>query len=97
MGEWKIESHDCAASTADSYGSNYLNCHVTIERQSTFYVANILVPMALTSMVTLVVFIIPANSGEKTGFLLKIYISTSVYLNFIVDFLPKSMVKVRTV
>ena len=95
-GEWNITDYRCKSLTA-SRGSNKLRCCITIDRKDTFYVANIVIPMILTSLVTLTVFVIPAQSGEKTSFLLNVYISTSVFLNFIVDYVPRSMSTVSNV
>ncbi|XP_012944724.1 neuronal acetylcholine receptor subunit beta-3-like [Aplysia californica] len=92
--EWTLLSFDCIDSENPVASAQIVICSIRMRRRSTFYVINIVVPMLLTSVMTLVVFLLPAESGEKMSFLVSLYVSTSVFLNFMVDFLPRSMDKV---
>ena len=93
--EWVIQTYGCYTPEVRSLGSYILNCNIGIKRQSSFYVANIIVPMTITNVLTSMVFLIPTGSGEKIAYLLNVYISTSIFLDSIDDYLPKSMEKVR--
>ncbi|CAL1543346.1 unnamed protein product [Lymnaea stagnalis] len=55
----------------------------TVRRHSTYYVITIIFPMVLTSVLIPLVFLIPAYTGEKISYLIAIFTSTAVFLNFI--------------
>lgn len=86
--EWLLLQNGCA-SKQDSF--MYVECFVSIQRRSTFYVANLIIPMMFTSAMTLMVFWIPAETGEKMSFLVSVFVSTFVFLNYIVETVPRSM------
>ncbi|XP_046544457.1 CHRNA7-FAM7A fusion protein-like [Haliotis rubra] len=67
---------------------------LTLKRQSLFYVLSIIIPMALTSIMNAFVFILPANSGEKVSFLVSIFVSHAVFLNFVYDIMPRTSTRV---
>ncbi|XP_046571058.1 CHRNA7-FAM7A fusion protein-like [Haliotis rubra] len=67
---------------------------LTLERQSLFYVLSIIIPMALTSIMNAFVFIFPADSGEKVSFLISIFVSHAVFLNFVYDIMPRTSTRV---
>lgn len=70
---------------------NYVTCYVQIRRRSAFYVANLIAPMTLTSLMTILVFWIPAETEEKISFLVSLFTSTSVFLNYVIDMIPRSI------
>ncbi|XP_067684329.1 5-hydroxytryptamine receptor 3A-like [Haliotis asinina] len=67
---------------------------LTLKRQSLFYVLSIIIPMALTSIMNAFVFILPADSGEKVSFLVSIFVSHAVFLNFVYDIMPRTSTRV---
>ncbi|KAH9507924.1 Acetylcholine receptor subunit alpha [Bulinus truncatus] len=93
-GEWVLQRHWCSANVAHvSPPFVYVTCSIGMRRCSLFFVLNLIGPMAMTSVMTLLVFWIPARSGEKIGYVLSMYTSTSVFLSFIVERIPKNMDK----
>ncbi|XP_059165307.1 acetylcholine receptor subunit delta-like [Physella acuta] len=72
---------------------NYTECWFSMERRSIFYVASLLVPVILISTMTDLVFCIPAESGEKISYVISIFLSMTVFVNFLVEFVPRSMGK----
>ncbi|CAG5122897.1 unnamed protein product [Candidula unifasciata] len=87
-GEWELQPRGCFSKDD---GKTYIECFLYIKRRSSFYVTNLVVPMVFTSAMTLIVFWIPAESGEKISFLVSVFVSTSVFLNYIVETIPRSM------
>lgn len=87
-GEWHLDPRGCFSKDGVS---TYIECFLFIHRRSSFYVTNLIVPMVFTSAMTLTVFWIPAESGEKISFLVSVFVSTSVFLNYIVETIPRSM------
>lgn len=74
-----------------------LRWRMTLRRQSHFYVANLLIPLMQTSLMTLLVFWIPAESGEKMSYVVSMFVSTSVFLFTINDEMPRSIRELPTI
>ncbi|KAH9514900.1 hypothetical protein Btru_021305 [Bulinus truncatus] len=88
-GEWTILSRDVRNTL---YGGTYPNvkAKVRMRRNSVFYFVTILAPLVVTTAMTSFVFCIPPGSGERISFLVTIFVSNAVFLNFIADTIPRS-------
>ncbi|CAL1548614.1 unnamed protein product, partial [Lymnaea stagnalis] len=95
-GEWAIISWNASRSWWQG-DLHFLAYVIKIERHSTYYVANLLTPICLTAVMTLLVFWIPAESGEKMSFLVSMFVSTSVFLYTINDVMPRSINTLPTI
>ncbi|CAL1542155.1 unnamed protein product, partial [Lymnaea stagnalis] len=89
---WVLVSYVCNTQ-ASHYQPifDYIVCTVKMSRRSAFYVVNLIGPMAMTSLVTLVVFWLPAEGGEKMTFVVSMFLSSSVFYNYILEIMPRSM------
>ena len=74
------------------YGEPYsfVMFEVSIQRKFYYHLINILLPCTLMSGLILLVFKLPAESGEKTGLGITILLSFSVFLLMIAETLPKT-------
>ncbi|CAG5132660.1 unnamed protein product, partial [Candidula unifasciata] len=91
-GEWTIASKSMHSVSIDGQlGANIISFTMKIERRPLFYVLCVLAPMILTALVTSVVFWIPPSSGEKISFLVTVFVSEAVFLNFIAGTMPRNM------
>ncbi|XP_046561763.1 neuronal acetylcholine receptor subunit beta-3-like [Haliotis rubra] len=61
-----------------------------LKRKSMFYIVSIILPMTLLSVLNACVFLLPADSGEKMSYLISIFVSYAVFMNFVNDSIPKS-------
>ena len=61
---------------------------LTLDRLSSFYVVYIILPMLALSVLFLLVFFIPVDSGERMGFGVSILLSLTVYLLVIFEIVP---------
>ena len=86
--EWNVTKYECMGTN-----NNEIACHLHISRNGAFYLVNIMLPMFMTHFATSFVFLLPV--GEKISYLTNIFISTSVFLAFIIDILPTAMEKVN--
>ncbi|XP_021358068.1 uncharacterized protein LOC110453448 [Mizuhopecten yessoensis] len=59
-----------------------------LERKRAFYVTNIILPVTLTAILNVLVFMIPNDSGEKIGYALTILLALAVLLTMIADSMP---------
>lgn len=61
---------------------------VTLRRRTLFYALNLLVPCVLISSLTLLLFILPAQSGEKIGLGITILLSLTVFMLLVAEIMP---------
>nr|KAI8728742.1 neuronal acetylcholine receptor subunit alpha-7-like [Biomphalaria glabrata] len=66
----------------------------TLRRNHLYYVITIIFPLVLTSLMIPLVFLIPASTGEKISYLVAIFTSTAIFLNFICDVMPRGLYEV---
>ena len=62
-----------------------------LRRRTTFYIMCLVTPMVLTSYANTLVFLVPLQSGEKVSFLVTLFVSTSVYVSFFSEVMPRSL------
>ncbi|CAL1547520.1 unnamed protein product, partial [Lymnaea stagnalis] len=84
-GEWTLQSLQYEIVTKKSILplANFPVYSFTLTRRSTYYVITIIFPMILTSAMIHLVFVIPTKTGEKISYLVAIFTSTAIFLNFI--------------
>ncbi|XP_046368618.2 neuronal acetylcholine receptor subunit alpha-6-like [Haliotis rufescens] len=70
--------------------SSLVSFEFFLKRKSMFYIVSIIFPMALLSLLNACVFLLPADSGEKMSYLISIFVSYAVFMNFVNDSIPKS-------
>ncbi|KAH9514901.1 hypothetical protein Btru_021306 [Bulinus truncatus] len=85
QGEWSILSREISKFV---YVDDYLylpgiQAKVHLRRNPVFYVMSILGPLVVTSAMTSFVFCIPPDSGDRVAFLVTIFVSNALFLNFI--------------
>ncbi|XP_033837108.1 neuronal acetylcholine receptor subunit alpha-7-like [Periophthalmus magnuspinnatus] len=61
---------------------------VTLRRRTLFYALNLLIPCVLLSSMTLVVFLLPANSGEKISLGITVLLSLTVFMLMVAEIMP---------
>ena len=72
----------------DTYNEIYYE--LVLRRRPLFYVINIILPVIFLSLTTTVVFLLPAEAGEKMGVSITVLLAYSVYLSIISDNLPQT-------
>ena len=61
-----------------------------LERRSTFFIINLFVPVIVLMLLNSFVFILPAESGERTGFSITCMLAIAVFLTLVSESLPKT-------
>ena len=62
-----------------------------MRRGSLFYTVCLVLPMAVTSYMNTLVFLLPLQPGEQIAFLLSIFVSTSVFFGLFSDVMPRGL------
>lgn len=61
-----------------------------LRRKSQYYVMNIILPVIFLGYLNILVFVIPADAGEKMSFSVTVFLSFAVFLTIISTLLPTS-------
>ncbi|XP_077384227.1 neuronal acetylcholine receptor subunit alpha-7-like isoform X1 [Festucalex cinctus] len=61
---------------------------VTLRRRTLYYALNLLIPCVLLSSMTLLVFLLPANSGEKISLGITVLLSLTVFMLMVAEIMP---------
>ncbi|KAL8596818.1 hypothetical protein ACOMHN_027147 [Nucella lapillus] len=92
---YKVENHPewTLVTRTASYTplpSNYwtVNFNFTLKRKVMFYILNMIFPIFLLSFLSCLVFLLPADSGEKMTVSVTIFLSFAVFLSLINNSLP---------
>ncbi|OWF44873.1 acetylcholine receptor subunit beta-like [Mizuhopecten yessoensis] len=94
-GEWEMVTFSASTGDAKTRGDHtFANVKftLTMRRRPLFHVLNTLFPVALMSVLSAMVFKLPADSGEKMGFSLTVLLAYAVYLTLISDTIPSTSV-----
>ncbi|XP_046577127.1 acetylcholine receptor subunit alpha-like [Haliotis rubra] len=89
-GEWTMESSSFEIVLSGNYCG--VEFRMTIQRKPIFYILSILMPISLLSFLNMVVFAVPAESGEKLSFSLTTMLSLAVYMSFVSQIMPNKSV-----
>ncbi|XP_053540213.1 cholinergic receptor, nicotinic, alpha 11 isoform X2 [Ictalurus punctatus] len=61
---------------------------VTIRRRTLYYALNLLIPCVLLSSMTLLIFVLPADSGEKISLGITVLLSLTVFMLLVAEIMP---------
>ena len=85
---WILKSS--SAETAFHGKMPYAKIFLILERRFTFYILNLFLPVLILAVLNTMVFLLPASSGERTGYAITCLLSLSVYMTFASESLPNS-------
>ncbi|XP_071100631.1 acetylcholine receptor subunit delta-like [Haliotis cracherodii] len=89
-GEWQTVNVTSSLIVIKESSSQGAIFHVHLSRKYLFHVLNLVFPMCLLSFLNSLVFLVPASSGEKMGFLMAVFVSNALFLNLIHDSMPST-------
>ncbi|XP_010897383.3 cholinergic receptor, nicotinic, alpha 11 isoform X1 [Esox lucius] len=61
---------------------------ITIRRRTLYYALNLLIPCVLLSSMTLLIFVLPADSGEKISLGITVLLSLTVFMLLVAEIMP---------
>ncbi|KAK3088120.1 hypothetical protein FSP39_014980 [Pinctada imbricata] len=86
---WDVDSTSVAEVTYGAY-SGYLKYTLKLRRKPLFFTLTILAPVFILGWLTPLVFLLPAESGDRMGYCVTIFLSFAVFLSVLSDDLPKA-------
>ena len=87
-GEWNLG--DTATHCYMLNMFSFCDFKITIERIPTFFIINIILPIAFLSFLNVMVFLLPAESGEKVSYAITTLLSIALFMTLISDTMPKT-------
>lgn len=92
--EWHLS--DTSVSCGLMYGDLYSICDfkMTLQRRSSYYVMNVLIPVFLLSIMTPFVYLLPQSSGERISYSITLFLAFSVTMTTISGMLPVTSLEV---
>lgn len=64
--------------------------YIHFQRRSLFYVLNLIFPIGIITMLTIVTFVLPAESGERIGLSVTLMLATTVFMLLVAETTPDS-------
>ncbi|XP_055883555.1 acetylcholine receptor subunit beta-type unc-29-like [Biomphalaria glabrata] len=89
-GNWQLVNHSSSVYKNVKYG-DFPRVDLTVKRRSVYYVIVLIFPMVLTSLLVPLVFLIPAETGEKMSYLVAILTSTAIFITLISEVMPRGL------
>ena len=86
--EWQV--YEIAVRNATMKKYLWLVFHINMKRNYQFYVNHMIFPFSILSCLTLFVFWLPPDSGEKITLTITILLALTVFLQLISDYTPKA-------
>ena len=93
-GQWKVVKTDVEKSVIKETRNNVtkafsqLDFYMYMKRRYQFYNTNVMLPIILSSFLVTLVFVVPADSGEKLSYILTVLLTIAVFLTIIGETLP---------
>lgn len=81
LGESKV-------SNSSTGGLSFLTFSVTLERQPTWFLLNMVLPIILIGLLTGLVFLMPVDDGERVGYIITAFLTFAFFLDMISSNLP---------
>ena len=85
---WIVKS--TVAETAYFSVQPYIKITLALERRYAFFTLNLFTPVLILAFLNAMVFVLPADSGERVGYAITCLLSLSVYMTFASENLPTS-------
>ncbi|XP_069132333.1 acetylcholine receptor subunit alpha-1-A-like [Argopecten irradians] len=86
---WELKSTEVYVED-DAFDAQLLMLKIKFKRLPIFHIVNILVPISVMGILNVLVFLLPADSGERVGFSITVLLAMSVFLTIISDILPNT-------
>ncbi|XP_069125525.1 acetylcholine receptor subunit alpha-1-A-like [Argopecten irradians] len=86
---WNLGYSEIRTCDPENIGT-FIEVAFTIERRPTYLIYNIILPVCLLNFLNLLVFVLPADSGERISFATTMLLTLSVYMTIMSDSIPNT-------
>ena len=85
---WKVEEEKKDATITFS---------ITLKRKPMFFILSVILPISMLALLNICVFLLPCDSGEKTGYAMTVFLAFAVFLTIVSSTLPQNSEKISIV
>lgn len=89
-GEWSLVSTSVNRVAGDIYRSDEIHFNFILKRKPSFLVINVILPIIFMAVINLLVFVLPAESGERVSYSVTVLLALAVFMTLVGDNLPKT-------
>ncbi|XP_046367129.2 acetylcholine receptor subunit beta-like 1 [Haliotis rufescens] len=90
-GEWETINITRSVSPQDDHQLHQpATFFIHLSRKPLFHILNFICPTCLVSFLNSIVFLLPAGSGEKVGYVMAVFVSNALFLSLIHDIMPST-------
>lgn len=86
--EWEVTGTSVAQETFNS--AAFLSYSLTIKRRPGYFLVNMVIPIIILGLLNGLVFLLPADSGERVGYAVTAFLTFAVFLTMVSENLPKA-------
>ena len=84
--EWELTSTSVINETFNS--ASYLTYTLNIKRRPGYFLINMVIPIVILGLLNGLVFLLPADSGERVGYAVTAFLTFAVFLTMVSENLP---------
>ncbi|KAH9488471.1 Acetylcholine receptor subunit alpha, partial [Bulinus truncatus] len=91
-GEWELTESTVNVTilTTATWSGSAIELTFVLKRRPMFLLVNIILPVVFLSFLNIMVFVIPADSGEKISYGITVLLALSVFLSIVSSMLPRA-------
>ena len=97
--EWNLAGVETIR-TEEKYPSGIfaeIDFHITLERRSMFFALNLIFPIFVITLLSMMAFILPSESGERMGVSLTLMLAVTVFMLLIAEIIPESSASIAMI
>ncbi|XP_053385112.1 acetylcholine receptor subunit alpha-like [Mercenaria mercenaria] len=89
-GEWTLNSTSVTRIPGGLYTSDTIYFNFSIKRKPMFLIINVILPIIFMAVINMLVFLLPAESGERVSYSVTVLLALAVFMTLVGDNLPKT-------
>ncbi|XP_069133742.1 neuronal acetylcholine receptor subunit alpha-3-like [Argopecten irradians] len=86
-GLWEVTKNEVHI---DNYASPSITLMLGLKRRPIFHLLNTVIPLSIIGLLNVLVFLLPAESGERIGFSITVLLAMAVFMTIVTDSLPSN-------
>jgi hypothetical protein len=86
--QWQVAETSIESKSVSS--TSFLHFKINMKRRPGYFVVNMVIPILILGLLNGLVFLLPADSGERVGFAITAFLTFAVFLTLVSANLPKA-------
>lgn len=86
--EWELAGSKSDTTVID--GASFITYTINLQRKPGYFLVNMIIPMLILGLLNGLVFLLPADSGERVGYAITAFLTFAVFLTMVSENLPQA-------